>query len=273
VFSTAGFINLYSGIHDRVAQVKQYVERLRPCQPDLRRLVDRVLDAALPWRCVACGLECEAPGICGTCKAALPWNLLACTRCALPLPANGDSVCGACLARPSRLEYVFCPLLFRFPVNRLMHRFKFQRDRAAGSVLGHLLAGLPAVHGRTAAPDFRPDLLIPVPMHRLRLATRGLNPAWELARQVGATNGLAVATYMLRRSRHTPAQSGLDATSRRRNLKGAFRWRGESLRGREVALVDDVMTTGSTLFECARVLKSAGARRVSALVVARAVNE
>ena len=224
------------------------------------------MDTIFPWRCVVCSLECSRPGICAPCKAALPWNTRACHSCGLPLAEDDDPHCGACLVKPPVYDSVICPLLFRFPVNRLVHRFKFKRDLAAGSVLGWLMRDKLMDAGSQL-----PDLLVPVPMHRFRLISRGLNPAFELARQLGKMLDIPAAVHDLQRIRHTPAQSGLDAASRRKNLKGAFRWRGSDLPGIHVALVDDVMTTGTTVAECTQVLRRGGAGKVTVWTIARAV--
>jgi len=116
-----------------------------------------------------------------------------------------------------------------------------------------------------------PDMLVPVPLHRWRMFKRGFNQASEMAVYAGRVFQAQVLTGALRRRRNTPAQSGLSRRQRRKNLNGAFDWRGGVKPGRHVALVDDVMTTGSTLTECARVLKRAGAKRVDVWVAARAV--
>lgn len=247
--------------------MQQYVERIKACQPKLRSLVDSLIDTLLPWRCVVCGLSCSGQGICAPCKAGLPWNDIACFACALPMTSADDPLCGACLVKPPVFDSTFSPLLFKFPIDRLIHKFKFQRDLASGAVLASLLAGKLSL---LEAP--MPDLLLAVPMHRFRLLHRGFNQSFEIARQLGNLLDVPVAVHELQRLRHTPAQSGLDAKSRRKNLKGAFRWRGRSLKGMNVALVDDVMTTGSTISECTRVLKQKGVLNVSAWTVARAVN-
>jgi ComF family protein len=246
----------------------KYVEHRIACQPKARIWLDCLLDTLLPWSCVVCGLGCEAGGICPVCCKHLPWNHHACRQCALPLPAGPDTLCGACLLRSPVFDTAVAPLLFHFPVNRLIHRFKFRRDLATGLTLAGLLADHLVARGTVA-----PDLLLAVPMHRLRLAARGLNPAFEVARCCARELQLPCLVHALQRHRHTPTQTGMDAASRRRNLRGAFRWRGPDLKGKDVALVDDVMTTGTTLSECARVLKRAGAARVSAWVLARAVHD
>ena len=230
-------------------------------------MVDSMIDAILPWRCVVCGLSCTGPGICSPCKAALPWNDKACLQCSLPLHNVDDQRCGACIIKPPVFETTVSPLLFKFPVDRLIHKFKFQRDLTAGAVLGSILAENLALKELPL-----PDLVIPVPMHRFRLLHRGFNQSFELAQQLGKTLDVPIAICELQRHRHTSAQTGLDAKSRRKNLKGAFHWRGKTLNGMKLALVDDVMTTGSTIAECSRVLKRSGAREVAAWTLARAVS-
>ena len=147
-------------------------------------------------------------------------------------------------------------------------RFKFRRDLAAGRALAGLL------YGRLldVCPD-RPDLIVPVPLHRFRLLRRGFNQAFEIAHHIARQLEAPLPAHDLRRTRPTPAQTGLDAAQRRRNLRGAFTWRGRSLAGSHVALVDDVMTTGTTVRECTRVLRKAGAERVDIWVLARATGQ
>jgi ComF family protein len=116
-----------------------------------------------------------------------------------------------------------------------------------------------------------PDMMIPVPLHKLRMIKRGFNQAFELGSYAGRVLGIPLLGTGLRRNRNTRAQSGLSRKQRRKNVRGAFYWRGRTRPGRHVALIDDVMTTGTTVTECARVLKKAGARRVDVWVAARAI--
>lgn len=246
----------------------KYVERRKGCQPSSGPWVDRLLDALLPQPCVVCGLEQDGTGLCRVCRKHLPWNRRACMRCALPMPDGPDTECGACLSKPPLFDAAVAPLLYRFPADRLVQAFKFHRDLAAGRILTELLAeGLEPL-----LTESETALLIPVPMHRWRLAARGLNPAHDIARRCSRALGIPLAPYRLQRHRRTRTQTGLDASARRRNLRDAFRWRGPDLDGRCVALVDDVMTTGSTVTECTRVLRRAGAASVQVWALARAVS-
>ena len=150
---------------------------------------------------------------------------------------------------------------YRFPMDRLIHRFKFSADLAVGAYLGESLAG--AVK---AAP--RPDLVVASPASRIRLRERGFLPALVLARRVATRLGISLDARVLRKVRHTPPQTGLDRRARRGNVAGAFTV-GRPLEGLHVAVVDDVMTTGATLACLATVLREAGAARVSGWIVAR----
>jgi len=221
----------------------------------------RALHALLPPRC----LLCAAPGdagldLCGACRSALPWNRTACARCGLPLTLAAPA-CGHCLRAPPPFAATVAPWVYAFPLDRLLPRLKFHGDLAAGA----LVATLWAEALRSAPP---PQALVPVPLHRDRLRERGYDQALELARPLARGLGVPLRADALRRTRATSAQSALAAGARRRNVRGAFAVGGRALPA-HVALVDDVMTTGATLGECARVLRAAGVARVDVWVVAR----
>jgi len=116
-----------------------------------------------------------------------------------------------------------------------------------------------------------PDILIPVPLHNRRMMKRGFNQAGELGNYASKVLGIPLLTTALRRHRNTEAQSGLSRKQRQKNVRGAFYWHGSKKPGRHVALIDDVMTTGTTVTECARVLLKAGAKRVDIWVATRAI--
>jgi ComF family protein len=223
----------------------------------------RWLRALLAPVCPVCGDPAgHRFGCCVACADALPWLGPACSRCALPVPAPAGSLpvlCGHCLRRPPPLQASTAACLYQWPVDGLLRRFKFQHDLAAGRLLAALLAE------RCAAAS-RPQALVPVPLHRARLRQRGYDQALELARPLATQLGLACLPALVR-TRATPAQSGLDAAARARNLHGAF----VAMAGlpAHVALVDDVMTTGATLHAATLALRRAGVQRVDAWVCAR----
>jgi ComF family protein len=227
-----------------------------------------VLDVLLPRHCALCGLAAGSENLCAACRAELPRALRTCPTCALSLGVENALPCGRCLRRPPLWDRVVAPLVYRHPVDRLVCRFKFGRDFACGELLGREM--LNAIRSGEAG---LPDLVAAVPLHRDRHFSRSFNQADLLARQLGRALDLHVRGDLLSRVRRTQAQSGLDATSRRRNVRGVFRTgrsAGAKLAGAHVALVDDVMTTGATLAECTKALKKCGAARVSVWVAARA---
>lgn len=212
-----------------------------------------------PVDCLLCLDPANDRMICSHCERLLARSGLGCLRCAIPLPVEGW--CADCLRNPPAYDDVATAFDYRFPVDRLVHRFKFAADLAAGAYLGDAL--LPVV---SAVP--KPDLVVASPASLARLRERGFNPALVLARRVASRLGIAVDARVLAKVRHTPPQAGLDRGARCRNLRGAFVVRRQ-LAGLHVVVVDDVMTTGATLSEIARALKGAGAKRVSGWVVAR----
>jgi ComF family protein len=170
-------------------------------------------------------------------------------------------LCGDCLRDAPAFDSVVAAFDYRFPIDRLMHRFKFSADLATGAYLGDSLE-------RATAQVAAPDVVLASPASSARLRERGFNPAWVLARRAASGRGIAVDARLIVKVRHTRPQSGLDRSERRRNLRGAFIVR-QRLDGARVAVVDDVMTTGATLSALARALKEAGAAQVAGWVVAR----
>ncbi|HET6603743.1 MAG TPA: ComF family protein [Xanthomonadaceae bacterium] len=226
-------------------------------------LLQRLGRVLLPPRC----LVCADPGagrrdLCAACLEAWPWLGPACARCALPMP-EPVAACGACLRRSPAFAATSAAFVYAEPVAGLLHRFKFGHDLAAGRLLADLAAP------RLAGAD-PPDALLAVPLHRTRLAERGYNQAWELARAFARALGIPLLPAgTLQRTRCTTAQTELGLAARRRNVHGAFVLAQGAVLPRHLALVDDTMTTGATVSECARVLRRAGVGRVQAWVLAR----
>ena len=213
---------------------------------------------------------CRAPGepgleLCPACRNDLPWLAHACRVCAMPLPPDADAtVCARCQNTVSPIDE--CRALFTYhpPVDGWVQRLKFEQDLAVGRLLGALLAD-----SLSPDADAQSASILPVPLHRKRLSERGYNQAMEIARPLAGL-GYRIETRCCRRTRNTGAQSGLSAASRKGNVRGAF-LATQPLHGRRFILIDDVLTTGSTLNELARTLKRGGAQSVKAWVVARAV--
>jgi len=228
-----------------------------------------VLNGLLPRHCLMCGCASGLENLCRPCSSELHRVGHACRQCALPLRQEADRYCGQCLRKPPPWDFATAALVYRFPVDQLVCRFKFGRNLPCGQVLARELIGAVRRSGESL-----PGCIIPVPLHRLRHFSRAFNQADLLARQVGKALQIPVRGALLRRRRMTRAHSGLDAAARKRNIKAAFESRvpvEPPVELEHIALVDDVMTTGATLAECSRTLKKAGAARVSVWVAARAL--
>jgi ComF family protein len=232
-----------------------------------RRIIERCLDIAWRPTCLLCAGPGESPltDLCAACEAELPANLYCCRVCAQPLQSgNVDMTCGACLKRKPRFDTAICVYRYAYPLDHLVHSLKYGGALAPARVLAGLLARRIAASGTRC-----PSLLIPVPLSASRFRRRGYNQAIELARHLRRHLGVAVCTDLVTRIRDTPEQAGLNRKQRRRNLRGAFAV-SRRIPGAHVAIVDDVVTTGSTANELAKVLKRAGAKRVDVWAVARA---
>lgn len=173
-------------------------------------------------------------------------------------------MCGACLKRPPGFDAATALLHYRAPADYLIQRLKFSGELAVAPLLADMLAE--KIAARTSP---LPDFLIPVPLHRVRLQERGFNQAMELARRLGRRLAVPVEHRLCHRTRHTRPQSLTPTGLRRRNLRGAFSVTGELPAAAHVAIIDDVMTTGHTAAELARVLRRAGAAHVEVWIVAR----
>ncbi len=219
--------------------------------------------------CALCGTRaqgCELP-ICTDCEADLPWLAGRCRVCALPLPARGLT-CGECLKRPPAFDAACIPWRYDFPVDSLITRFKHQAQWPLGRLLAELLARHIEHAQSTGEP--RPDALLAVPLATRRQRQRGFNQAQMLAGWLGRRLRVPTHDDWLLRQRDTPAQQGLDAATRKRNLRGAFQLAPHaSPQGLHLALVDDVLTTGTTAQYLAHLLKRAGAERVDIYCLAR----
>ncbi|MCM0612730.1 ComF family protein [Marinobacter sediminum] len=217
--------------------------------------------------CVACLSSNAFNGLCMPCHADLPINRWHCRACALPLPyAATGLMCGDCLASPPPFSRTVIPWRYQFPVDGMIARYKYNGLRKFSRPL---IAGL----GQHLSKHLRqkdaitPELLIPAPMHRQRRRKRGFNQAQEIAEQLGRELGIPVAGGLVRRRRKVRAQRELNREQRLANLRGVFEISGP-VPG-QVAIVDDVVTTGATVRVLAETLKKAGAVDVQVWALAR----
>lgn len=218
----------------------------------------RAAHALLPSSCVLCGGRTAGSRLCAPCRGDLPAMPAArCARCALPL-ASGR-VCAECLARAPSYDAVAAAFPYQFPVDALVQAYKYGGDLTLAPLFACELA-------RCVRPDV--DAIVAMPLSASRLAERGFNQAHEIARHLGRTLRVPVLAGACRKVAETTPQAGLTLAQRVRNVRRAFVCEAD-LPGQRIAIVDDVMTTGATLNELARVVKRAGAARISGWVVAR----
>lgn len=238
-----------------------------------RRLLSR-----LGCDCPLCGARVAGARLCAGCQAdltAVPAGAPArCPRCALRLPGGG-SHCAACLAEPRAFSRTVAAFDYAPPGDTLILMLKTQLRLSMAPVLARLMAQALRTAadadgaGGHCAARWPPDLLlVPIPASRASLRQRGMNPAAEIARSLAAELALPAPRLMLARRRESPRQATLDRRARQRGAVGLFVCTGP-VRGRHVAVVDDVMTTGSTVGAAAAALMAAGAASVTVLVAAR----
>ena len=232
-----------------------------------------VLDLVLPPLCLKCRAPVAEPqSVCAGC-----WNALRflgpphCAQCGLPFPhALGEGVkCAACIARPPPFVHARAAIAYDDASRDLILSFKHADRLEAVPLFARWIVAA----ARDPLADA--DMLVPVPLHWLRLASRRYNQAAILAHAVAKLTGIPVETGLLARAKRTPSQGEMpSARARKKNVVGAFavaEWAKPRLTGRKIVLVDDVLTTGATLSACAKLLKRNGALTVSSITLARVV--
>lgn len=225
-----------------------------------------ILDLFLPKgvKCIFCGRETKEYGICKECYSHLPFVTgITCHKCGATMSGKGY-VCVECKNKKTEIDRNYAVLNYDDLVKSKVISFKQGGVKYIGDAFAHLMREKYDVISENI------DIIIPVPLSKNRLKSRGFNQSEVLCNELTELN--KVRTDILARPEDTPHQTGLDRKNRLSNLKGAFKVNDKkAVRGRSILLVDDIYTTGTTLNECASALKSAGASKVYGLVLARAM--
>ena len=223
----------------------------------------------LPGACLLCGLSAlKHTDLCSSCAQSLPRVGLNCNICAHPLTTPG--ICGQCLIKRPAFSSVQVPLIYQYPVDQLLQRFKFSGQLAAGKVLTQILAQHIKDQVKTGQYTL-PDLLIPVPLHWKKRFRRGFNQSDEIARELSRQLKVKCDAKVIKRVINTPAQHHLSRKQREHNPRRAFAVSSicNTLKGTRIALIDDVLTTGSTAEAVSQTLLKEGARSVDIWLLAR----
>jgi ComF family protein len=233
----------------------------------IRSMSNAILDFALPPRCAGCGaIVGEMHSFCADCWLQIDFlGNLGCTTCGMPLEATDAEECAVCMAHPPRISRTRAAVAYDDLSRSVAIRLKYGRKVALARTMARFMMPLVAMGDGER-------LLIPVPLHRSRLWSRGFNQSALVANDLARRLGIRSDPFTLRRTRATPPLKGMSRLQRRRAVAGAFSVaRPESVSGKTVILVDDVLTTGSTAEACARTLLRAGAERVELVSWARVV--
>lgn len=230
----------------------------------------RILDTAFPRQCCSCGTEIGHPsenGLCWDCRSAThsltpPW----CDQCGMPIAGRVDHSFRCTRCEETRPAYTLARSLYRYEggIRDAIHALKYHRDFSVIPDLARLFAAGILTH----VPDAAAVQLVPVPLHSRKLRKRGFNQSHELAKAICLLVPGAGIWPHLRRVKDTETQTHLSASARRRNVQGAFR-AARTPAPESVILIDDVMTTGSTVDACARALHQTGSRHITVLTLAR----
>ncbi len=218
----------------------------------IRHLIDHFTQILLPHTCVLCQCKSEnLTDLCQYCYQQLPWSQPACQQCAMPLTDATQTHCGQCLKKPPPFEKTLALFAYKRPITHMINQLKFHNRLVQSKILGDLLANKIIQHYESHE---QPELIIPVPLHKKRLQTGGYNQSLELAKPISRHLNIPIENHACIRIKNTQAQSSLHAKRRKHNTKNAFSLISP-IDAQHIAILDDVVTTGSTVTEFSQMLR------------------
>ena len=224
-------------------------------------MLSNILRVIYPAHCYLCAKPQSKRGLCQACAHDLPLNLSSCYRCALPLP-SGTLVCADCIQSPPAFDKVWSPFIYAQPLEWMIQQLKFNHKLYMAKCLAEQM-------WRHRPEQVSAECIVPMPLHPRRLRQRGFNQSTVIAQELSRLSGIPVDN-MCQRRRNTQTQTGKTAAQRKRNIRGAFYCHTLGKPYRQVIILDDVMTTGSTVMELSKTLKQSGVEQVDVWSVARA---
>ncbi len=225
-----------------------------------------IQDCVYPPTCLLCGDDgANQLNLCESCYSSLPFYSGGCSLCAAPMPSmlENSTICGECQLRPPDFQFTHASFAYQEPIRHLIHRLKFSAQYTNARLLGTLMAR------QLQNMNNKPELLIPAPLHPKRYRQRGYNQTIELTRHLSKLLSIPYTVNSCQRIRDNIPQSELGAKQRRRNLHRTFSVPNKPPK-QSIAIVDDVMTTGSTVRAIAKAYKKQGIQKIQIWVCARA---
>ena len=230
----------------------------RPFYLNIRHKISQLLNPAL---CLSCGVPVSSSAfICIDCLGAMEPVSSPCELCGLPNPVD-DAICPSCLHHPPHWQSMTAPLIYQGNTRKLIQALKFNEQIHIANAL--------VTHIHPYFNSLGVDALIPVPLHLDRLLDRGFNQAEEIANTLSSFLNIPVDRKSLSRIKSTESQAGLSLNKRRHNIIKAFQYRGRPYKS--VAIIDDIITSGSTMSEICKSLKKSGVKHIQAWSLARAL--
>jgi len=231
----------------------------------------------LPSQCLLCACTLEGNLLCNSCQYDLPhvYGQTICRQCGIRNHSLSE-FCGHCLHHPPAFSRSFIPFAYAYPLDNLIHKFKYRHHLASGKLLSQLLADYLKHYAQEHDDWQMPDVIVPAPMHWLRRWQRGFNQAEIVSQYVAHALELPLETRLIQRIHKTPAQKELTRTERQKNLRKAFKIsekKRDQIIGKRVAIIDDVVTTTATVRELSKLLISAGAKDVQVWALARTMEK